>query len=263
MLRLWEGIRYRLLEAYKNAYWSIYYYFLDNGYVVPARPVDERILRHYCSGLERHPAVGLIREAKRISMLHEEVLLVLYHLASVSHGRVLEIGTYVGGSTVIMAKAAGLHQRLPVISVEPGGAANHPTIPSADIFGDLQRNLVRFDCERLVHLHHGYSDNPRVMSDIAGEVEPGGLSVLAIDADGHVERDVENYRSLLRDGTVLVLDDYLAPGAPEKQLLVKAWVDDAVERGEVKSFGLWGWGTWIGVYRGPTQSAKVAAVPQS
>ncbi|MDX1410872.1 MAG: hypothetical protein R3351_01825, partial [Nitrospirales bacterium] len=36
--------------------------------------------------------------------------------------------------------------------------------------------------------------------------------------------------------------------APEKALLVKQWVEKAASEGRVIPLGVWGWGTWIGLY---------------
>ena len=56
------------------------------------------------------------------SMLGIDVLILIYHFARVADGDILEIGSFVGGSTI----AAGLGardsgRRKKIISVEPGG----------------------------------------------------------------------------------------------------------------------------------------------
>src|SRR5262245_3385629 len=42
---------------------------------------------------------------KAISMLHYETLMGLYHFALASEGMILEVGSYIGGATVVLAKA--------------------------------------------------------------------------------------------------------------------------------------------------------------
>jgi hypothetical protein len=71
---------------------------------------------------------------------------------------------------------------------------------------------------------------------------------LFIDSDGHVARDIEKYGCLLLNKCVLVLDDYESDLAPEKSALIKDWVDSSIDSGQVCSLGIYGWGTWVGVY---------------
>src|SRR4051812_2600822 len=85
-----------------------------------------------------------IDRIKAISMLSPDVLFYLGLFASIVPGRILEIGPYVGGSTVALASGHGAG-RLPIISIEVGGSyETHPHLPSADILGDLRRNLQEF-----------------------------------------------------------------------------------------------------------------------
>jgi predicted O-methyltransferase YrrM len=184
-----------------------------------------------------------------MSMLHEELLGLLYHLASTRQGRILEIGTYVGGSTAVMAKAAADHGRAAIISIEPGGRLDHDLIPSEDIFGDLQSNLARLNLQDHTKLLKGYSSSPDIIQSVKSILPSKTVGMLVIDADGNVERDMNLYADLLMDGAVLVLDDYTSTGAPEKSVLIKEWVDRAVARGDIQPLGVWGWGTWIGRYR--------------
>src|SRR5678816_2310592 len=70
----------------------------------------------------------------RYSMLHLDVLTLIYHFAATSAGNVLEIGPYLGGST--MAAALGLRasaQKRKLVSIEPGGKHQHHRLPSKDI----------------------------------------------------------------------------------------------------------------------------------
>jgi predicted O-methyltransferase YrrM len=237
-------------ESRNDLYWQLYYSVVDGSIARHLLRISEPHLRRYVMGLQRHRRRDFIHAAKEISMLHEEVLALLYHLVSVSGGRVLEIGTYVGGSTVVMARAAADHGRPAIVSIEPGGRLDHNLIPSEDIFGDLQRNLTRLDLQGHTQLLHGFSSSPDIIHSVKSSIPPKGVGLLVIDADGNVERDIGLYAELLMDGAVVVLDDYTSTGAPEKSILIKEWVDSAVARGDVQSLGVWGWGTWIGRYRG-------------
>ena len=182
-------------------------------------------------------------------MLHEEVLALLHYFVILSRGRVLEIGSYVGGSTVMMASAAKQYSKPPIIAVEPGGRdENHPDIPSLDIIADLEANIRSFDVTNHVQLLNGSSNQSEVQRAVKTIIGHGEIDLFFIDADGYVGRDIEQYSSLLRDRAVLVLDDYSSALAPHKERLVSEWVDHAVSEGRVISLGIWGWGTWIGLY---------------
>ena len=61
-----------------------------------------RTLMEYRSAEVRHRLEKVGRET---SMLHMDVLLLIYHFARFGAGNVLEIGPYVGGSTIAAALA--------------------------------------------------------------------------------------------------------------------------------------------------------------
>src|SRR5215212_1177036 len=80
--------------------------------------------------------------AREISMVCIEGLMALRYLASKTEGKILEIGPYIGGTTVAMC--LGLADAKPgsIITVEAGGA--HPDkagLPSTDIIADLRQTL--------------------------------------------------------------------------------------------------------------------------
>jgi predicted O-methyltransferase YrrM len=82
-------------------------------------------------------------------MLHVDVLLLIYHLAKIAMGNILEIGPYIGGSTIAAAfgaRESGTPKK--IISVEAGGRLKHRRIPSRNIFKDLKKNLARFDVDQ-------------------------------------------------------------------------------------------------------------------
>ena len=197
------------------------------------------------------PRYSLIERAKQISMLHQEILALLHFFVGSSRGMVLEIGSYIGGSTVILASAAKQFGKGPIIAIEAGGQSNHPDIPSQDILADLKKNLENFGVSDFVRLLNGFSNQQEIYQTVKGIVGSKEIDLLFIDADGNVARDFEVYGPLLKNGAVLVLDDYSSPLAPEKAVLVKQWADQAVSEGRVKSLGVWGWGTWIGLYVKP------------
>ena len=136
---------------------------------------------------------------------------------------------------------------VPFWSVETGGKyPTHPHLPSADIFGDLQRNLRARHLDRFVTLIQAASNDPSVVARLQNEVAPVGLSIFSIDADGHVQRDFDNYLHLCRPGCVVVVDDYSSQQAAEKETPTREAVDAMVSAGILRSDGVHGWGTWIG-----------------
>jgi predicted O-methyltransferase YrrM len=189
------------------------------------------------------------------SMLHHTVLTMYEHFAATAIGGILEIGAYVGGGT--MAICRGIRQTgrvIPFWSIEMGGDySTHPHLPSADIFGDLQRNLRRHNLEHLVTLVEAPADDAAVVARLQGAIAPLGLSIFNIDADGNVQRDFDNFLHLCRPGCAVVVDDYSSPHAAEKVGTTVAAVDRMVSAGVLRSDGVHGWGTWIGRVVRPPQ----------
>lgn len=179
-------------------------------------------------------------------MLHDETLSLLRYFSSQTYNGVLEIGSYIGGSTIALGdgrrgRAKG------VISIEPGGQyLNHPHLPSSNILDDLKNNIKRFNLENEILLLEGTSynkENIKIVDELFGS---NGIDLLFIDADGEVGRDINNFFSILNDQCILILDDYCSPGAPEKEMVVKKWVDEQKETNQVTELGVVLWGTWVG-----------------
>src|SRR5256886_16306178 len=64
----------------------------------------------------------LEKVGRAASMLHMDVLLLIYHFARFSEGNILEIGPYIGGSTIAAAfcvRDSGTPQK--IVSIEAGG----------------------------------------------------------------------------------------------------------------------------------------------
>src|SRR5437867_1863073 len=91
---------------------------------------------------------GLIRKARQISMLGEAALALLENFARHAEGPVIELGPYIGGSTLPLACGT----RSSVISVEIGGTNFGHEIRSSGIIGDLSRNLESADLRRKVSI---------------------------------------------------------------------------------------------------------------
>jgi predicted O-methyltransferase YrrM len=231
--------------------WPRLWYRIEEMQIAYLHPrMSQEFFRRYLREREEHPGYERACAAREISMLHEEVLMLLRLLVIASRGAVLEIGSYIGGATVVLAATAKEFGKGPVISIEPGGAHNHPDIPSADIFSDLVRNVKEAGLSQHVTLLNGVSYDPKIVESVNQARGRNKIDLLIIDADGNVGRDFLTYQNLLKAGAIVVLDDYASKWAPEKAQPVKEWVDQAVSRGTLNSLGVWGWGTWIGTYRG-------------
>jgi predicted O-methyltransferase YrrM len=219
--------------------------------------MSEEFFRLYLWHRKEHPKYQNVRLARKISMLHEEVLMLLRLFVIASRGVILELGSYIGGATIVLGATAREFKKGPVISIEPGGAHNHPDIPSANIFSDLMRNVEQAGISEHVTLLNGFSDDPKVVESVKRAADGKKIDLLIVDADGNVGRDFAIYRALLKVGAIVVLDDYVSSWAPEKERPVKEWVDRAVSGGRLSRLGgVWGWSTWIGIYTGDSSKTS-------
>jgi len=198
---------------------------------------------------------------KRHSMLHLDVLTLIYHFTKTTEGDILEVGPYLGGSTI--AAAFGVRDSgkpRTIISIEHGGKCVHPRLPSKNILKDLKKNLRKRGVANLVTLLEGHSGRKEITSAVKERLQPRGTSLLIIDADGNVKRDIELYRDLLADGCWIVIDDYFMPGSESKELKTRPTVDALVSAGELETFGFYGWGTWIGRWHGGPHAPSLVTV---
>ena len=191
----------------------------------------------------------------KVSMLHIDVLVLIYHLAKISAGHVLEIGAFVGGATI--AAAFGIRDsgtRKALISLESGGSVKHETLGTKDILRDLERNLARQGVTELVTLIKGSSFESSVISAAQRALGSDEIGLLIIDADGEVQRDINCYGEKLADKCWVVIDDYHGTAA-EKVGSTRAEVDALVTTGSLVPLGFYGWGTWMGQWRRPYASS--------
>src|SRR5438270_7187129 len=190
----------------------------------------------------------LEKVGRAASMLHRDVLLLIYHFAKIARGNVLEIGPYIGGSTIAAAfgvRESGRAKK--IVSIEAGGRLKHFRIPSRNIFIDLKKNLARFGVSESVTLINGYSFQETTISAIRQMLGRGEVGLFIFDADGNMRRDLDCYGDLLADGCWLVIDDYF--GACVKAAPRRAQVDELVSAGRLVPFGYYGWSTWVGQWR--------------
>jgi predicted O-methyltransferase YrrM len=213
--------------------------------------LQELPLRRLLRQRSATPDIELISAARKFSMLHDDVLRLLWTFAETSRGAVLELGPYIGGSTVVIASAARKGGAGPVVTVEKGGAyRDHPHVPTDDILGDLRKNLNRHGVLDAVHIVEGENDAPESIDAVRKALGGAQVDLFFVDSDGRVDRDFRIYEPYLMDNCIIMFDDYESDWAAAKARLVRPWVDAAVASGKVRNLGVYGWGTWVGQYLG-------------
>jgi predicted O-methyltransferase YrrM len=188
----------------------------------------------------------LIRKARQISMLGEAALALLENFARYAEGPVIELGPYIGGSTLPLASGT----RNSVISVEIGGTNLGHEITSPDIIGDLGRNLESAGLRRKVSIIEGHFRSVDVFARVQRELAGAEAGLLFVDVDPGTEVAIGLYAQLVRDDAFVIVDDYRSSIASDKARSVSTFVDLAVRQGILDELGVFGWGTWFGKLRG-------------
>jgi predicted O-methyltransferase YrrM len=186
-----------------------------------------------------------IMKAADYSMLSEDVLVLIYHMAKIGDGGILEIGSFLGASTV----AAGMGARdsgkpKTFLSIEPGGALKDHKLATKNIFKDLTKHVARAGLTGSVTLLNGCSFDNEIIATVKDRLRPGEVGLFIFDADANLRRDVNRYGDLFRDGCWMVIDDYIS--ATDKAGPTRAQVDELIAQGRLRPLGFYGWGTWVG-----------------
>ena len=196
------------------------------------------------------PVHNRLSDAGKCSMLHLDVRILAYHFARICTGDILEIGSFIGGSTIATAlgiRASGAPKRF--LSIEPGGRLDKHPLATKDIFKQLTKNLARFGVRDDVSLINSASYVPSTIATVRETFRPGSLGLFIFDADADVGRDLATFGDLLADDCWVIIDDYF--GASEKAGPTQSQVNEWVERGRLITYGYYGWGTWVGRWRAP------------
>jgi len=227
--------------------------------VNPGKPITQAAGYNDCLDLMhrvmayRHEPIHsqLMKIRDKYSMLHVDVLILVYHFAKLCSGAILEIGAFVGGATI--ATALGVRdsgQKKKLISIEPGGSVKHKRLGTRNILRDLERNLARERVANMVTLINGQSFKPETMSAVRQALGSDQVGLLILDADAAKRRDVDCYRDKFADGCWMVIDDIYGADANEKITPSRTDVDALVAEGLLDPLGFYGWSTWIGRWRG-------------
>ena len=193
----------------------------------------------------------LLKIRDKYSMLHLDVLILIYHFAKTCPGHILEIGAFVGGATIAAAfgvRDSGQNKKL--IAIEPGGSVKHKRLGTRNILRDLERNLARHRISEMVTLIKGRSFDGATIRAVHETLGSDKISLLILDADAAKQRDIEFYRDTFADDCWMVIDDYYGADSNEKITPSRADVDALVEAGWLEPLGFYGWSTWVGRWRG-------------
>jgi hypothetical protein len=227
--------------------------------VNPGKPIAQTASYTDCLDLMhrvmayRHEPIHseLMKIRDKYSMLHVDVLILIYHFAKLCSDAILEIGAFVGGATI--AAALGVRdsgQEKKLIAVEPGGSVKHKRLGTRNILRDLERNLARERVENMVTLIKGKSFKPETMSAVRQALGSDQVGLLILDADAAKRRDIDCYRDKFAERSWMVIDDIYGVDANEKITPSRADVDALVAEGLVDPLGFYGWSTWVGRWRG-------------
>jgi predicted O-methyltransferase YrrM len=186
------------------------------------------------------PESEALNDLSLISMLCAETLGRLAVLASHTRGGILEIGSYVGGSTIALAR--GNRGNVPHAVIEAGGAYDH-AIASADIHADWQKNMEAHGFAGKAKLCKGWSHNAAVRSEALEHI--GKIGLLFVDADGKLSPIFRYFSAYMQPDCLLALDDYVSIQAAEKSSMVRPFIDRNVAAGRLIPQDVVG-GTWFG-----------------
>ena len=209
-------------------------------------------LMHTLMQYRQEPIHGeLDKIRKKYSMLHLDVLLLIYHFARTGSGAILEIGAFLGGATIAAARGVrDSGQKKTLIAIEQGGSLKHERLGTRNIWRDLERNLARQRVAQWVTLINGRSADPAIVAAVNQALGSNEIGLLILDADAAKQRDIDCYSDKLADGCWMVIDDYYGAVPDSKIAASRRDVDTLVAAGRLEPLGFYGWSTWVGRWRG-------------
>jgi predicted O-methyltransferase YrrM len=183
------------------------------------------------------------KRARSLSMLGEAALSMLEQLAIRSNGPIIELGPYIGGSTLAMA--TGCQHGL--VTIELGGEnPRDDHLASKDIIADLQRNLRDANVADRVKIIQGHFRSAAVYDQLVYDMAGTAAGLLFVDVHPGTELALSLYARLLRDDAFVIVDDIQSEIATEKAALVRGFIEKLTTAGILVEIGIFGWGTWFG-----------------
>ena len=169
---------------------------------------DRRVLDRADSGFSA--AVAAVRDIEGFTSPVE--LSLLYHLAAAGgEGRIVEIGSYLGRSTIVLAHAARRAGSPPVVAVDPHTRAlGYEGEEPFDTRAQFEANVERAGVADMVQLEHDFS------TEAAARWSGEPVRMLFVDgwhSHDAVMADVHAWAPFLTTGATVVFDDFLpSPG---------------------------------------------------
>jgi len=165
--------------------------------VVRDQHFEEQPLVRLARSYRRDPWWPELHSLRRISMLHLEALYLLRSLAARTKDAIVEVGPYIGGSTIALGRGLQIGGGGPLISVEMGGSYPSHAVPTNDIITDLKSNVETYGLTAVVHIMEGFTTEVAIDAAVNRILDGKKIGLLFLDADGNVERDFELYRGRL------------------------------------------------------------------
>jgi predicted O-methyltransferase YrrM len=218
---------------------------------------DAALAHAYGSAVLGHPLAADMARVKTRSMLGVETLLMLRAFALEARGSILEIGPYIGGSTIALAMGVAAGRAKPLVSIDACHPnLLHPQLPSSDVAADWHANLASEHCLERATLVQGFTNDPAVAARARAKLGDGPVGLLVIDADGRVWRNTAPILDWLADGCLLVFDDYTnlfdtndIDAQNAKFAITRQSIHHALAEGVIEHYGTFMWGTWFGRLR--------------
>lgn len=209
---------------------------------------------------DRAQFVDAVR-GRPMSMLSPHTLKAIHMLSGQCKDAIVEIGAYVGGATVTILHATQARKNLVVTIEEPVEHPSHPEIPTYNSVDDLHKNIRSFGLEREGHyIISGASFETWVLGDLLHRLLGRQIGLMVWDADACFDRDLVLLSPFMREGCILVVDDY--DGHEGKSGRITRVVDRFVKMGVLQPIAYLPWATWFGrLKRKPTQ-AEVKEIQQ-
>jgi hypothetical protein len=202
------------------------------------------------------------REAARvkpISMLSAETLAAIRNVAMRTSGPVIEIGTYIGGTSILLARAISDRGNGRLICVEAGGEhLLHPQMPSRDILADWRANLFAAHLREIPTMIEGFAYLPSVIEKIKASIYPEKAGMIVIDADGFPGITLADLDGVLSSECIVIIDDYVS--SSEQKELIKRQVDRLKQENSLEEMGVLPFGTWFGNMRRRVESFTLGLI---
>jgi predicted O-methyltransferase YrrM len=187
------------------------------------------------------------KRAQQLSMLGAPTIDKLTELAGQARGPIVELGPYVGGSSIALAAGS----RYGVVSVEIGGSnPRDDHLSSTDILADLRRNLSEAGVAQTVQVVPGHFRAAATFAAVERALAGRPAGMLVVDLEPGGELALSLYSRLITDDAFVVVDDYRSDIVISKALATKTFIDAAVADGVLREIGLLEWGTWFGQLSG-------------